>query len=138
MSARSSETRNGKRRKSPNWATDTGWQGFVDINLTAGERDDLEGYVGEWSPGALAAFLSLVLDDGYKLSLSPDPAHNCVIATLTGTQSGCANRGFSLSARGPDGSGALLALWYKHVRLCECLAWSMRSEEVTRQMPLWG
>lgn len=110
------------------------WKGFVNIPLT---EDDIERIASDdWSCDDLWQAVSVLVENSYKLSFSPDFEHHCVIASITGRKGADANEGYSLSARGPDIDGALRALWYKHTVLCEGDSWSAKENAVPR--PSYG
>lgn len=58
--------------------------------------------------------VSRLVDDGYKLSISADKAHNCVGAYLTSPKQSDGSPQLCLASRGPDIFGALRSLAYKH------------------------
>lgn len=131
------ERTNGSRRKNGLQKYSGGWEGFIDLELSAEQKLKLASLEGDDLPD-LAGFLSMVLDDGYKFSAVVDQKHHCTIATLTGKGEGCVNLGYSLSARGPDLQGALLVLHFKHVVMCEEQRWSGHESAASNQMSLWG
>lgn len=137
MSGTSSNAKQGSRRKNGISKFSGSWEGFVDIQLSPDDKERLAAlsvtdYPDIWE------FFESVLSDGYKFSITRDEAHSCDIATLTGKGEGCPNKGYSLSARGPSLEGAILALWYKHVTLCEEQRWSGHEKAASDQLSLWG
>ena len=138
MSGRSSEQQRSKPRKVTGKRCSDGFLGFVDINLTDRDREELEAFN---APGAvdLEAFMLAVIEDGYKLSVVADPEHNSVIATMTGRHQHCPNKGYALSARGPNAHGALVALWYKQDTIAHWGLWADEADAVPDgQLPLWS
>jgi len=113
------------------------WKGFVDLELESADKEYLAAWVesDEWSGTDMIVML---LGDGYKLSLSPDPKHNCVVATATGRLDACANVGYSMSARGPDAEKALAALGYKIYHVLSGEPWVDNPKAKDRQLGLWG
>ena len=105
--------RPGRSRKGTQSKGEDGFLGFVTIELTDEDRHEIQEAIQTGIANPMM-FIFEAMDDGYKFSLSSDKKHNCVIATLTGKDEACENRGFALSARGPDSQGAITALWYKH------------------------
>jgi hypothetical protein len=110
------------------------WKGFVEISLTSEEKERIAD--SAWEPADYLSFLSRVVDDGYKVSIVSDSFNQCVVASLTGRASDCMNPGLTLSARGPETAGAIRALAYKHIEICEELRWDNRAE--TRGPDAWG
>lgn len=122
VGATASNLKHGKKARSAANGSSPSWIGFVDISLSAQDKADLE----TWStdPVDVLGIVDALAGEGYKLSLSPDTEHNCVIATATGKTDACLNLGYSLSARGPDVSGALVCLWFKHTVLAKSGLWA--------------
>lgn len=85
---------------------------FVDCLLSKEQKDALI----KWDVKGETTFdvITRLIDDGYKLSVVSDKAHDCVLASLTerGELGGIRKR--CLPARGPDFFGALRSLVYKH------------------------
>lgn len=136
MSRRSSEA---LQKKRSNGLKDFSgeWKGFVDVLLT----DDLKEHARTWSESEEYSFedaATLLLEDGYKLTLSPDTKHNCVIATATGKAAACINVGYSLSARGPNASAATAVLFYKIYVLLQGQSWEGYEAPESNQLSLWG
>lgn len=98
------------------------WQGFADIVLSESDKEKLaaESLLPDDFVGVLEYFHS----HGYKVSLSPDKAHSCIIATITGVEDDCLNVGYSLSGRGPNLEKAVAVLWYKHAVLAVEGVWA--------------
>jgi len=110
------------------------WLGFVDIALTDEQRAIVaESVFGD--EGALS-FLQEMTEDGYKISVVEDPAHNCYVATATGSHPQNINCGYSLTARGPNVVGCLASLAYKHIALCDGGIWTNFSNSTTKSS--WG
>jgi len=137
VSRRSSEERPGIKRKNGLQKFSGTWEGFVDIPLSPDDKERLAALSATDYPD-IWEFFESVLSQGYKFSITRDEAHNCDIATLTGKGEGCINKGYSLSARGPGLESAILALWYKHVTLCEEQRWEGHANANSSQLSLWG
>ena len=121
MSGRSSE-RNGKGRSKGREGTLRGpWLGFVDIVLSDEDKASLSSM--NFEDGDAFSFLEDMVEDGYKVSLSQDTAHDCYIAAATGSTDGNPNRGYTMAGRGPSLLGALASLAYKHRTLCQQGVW---------------
>jgi len=122
MSGRSSELRakrggNGKGQRSAN-----DFLGFVDIPLSEDDKASLD--QAHFEVEDAFSFVEEMVEDGYKISISSDAAHSCVIVTATGRNADDPNYGYALSGRGADVVGGLASLAYKHITLCERGAWS--------------
>ena len=129
--------RRGKPRRNFGKQYESDWLGFVDIVLSDDEKDRIKGDVdGGLVPAP--TFIQALLDQGYKLSLSPDGRGGGVIATVTGAADGCLNQNYSLSGRGPDVVGALAMLEYKVENVCHWGHWLDAPEAHTNQLKLWG
>jgi hypothetical protein len=133
----SNKKQRGSRRSNGLQQFSGGWQGFVDIDLSAEEKERLAALPPEDFPVA-AEVLSELLADGYKFSAVTDEKHACCIVTITGKGEGCVNAGFSLSARGPDFERALLVLCYKHFERCDGGVWDGHQRDDGKQLRLWG
>lgn len=135
MSRRSSEER-GKRRPNTKSPYSDKFLGFVDIYVTDADREALTVYM---QPGQvdLEGFIQTVLEDGYKLTVAGDYEHSCVVTTLTGRSDTCENKGYAMSARGPDAHSALVVLWYKHTVTAHWGKWTDESDVDPAQLPLW-
>ena len=68
-------------------------------------------------------YVSELLEDGYKVSLSPDFANGCVIVTLIGKEGVLHNENKCFSSRADDWEDALGLMLYKHKVLAEGAAW---------------
>jgi hypothetical protein len=122
MSGRSSEAR-GKRGQSGNGKRPTNdFLGFIDIQLSEADKASLDR--AHFESEDAFSFIEEMLEDGYKISISSDPAHKSVIVTATGRNSDDPNYGYALSGRGADVVGGLASLAYKHITLCERGSWS--------------
>lgn len=103
---------NKKSASKNSWEVD-----FVDVLLSKDQKAELV----KWDQKGEVTFdaISRLIDDGYKLSVVADKAHDCVLATLTerGDLGGIRKR--CLPARGPDVFGAFKALIFKHSIILE-------------------
>ena len=122
MSGTSSNAKYGKAKSRKSTRDRQEWQGYIDIALT--EEDRVQIGTGELEPADFVGLLEELTTTGYKVSFSPDAAHQCVICTATGVGDECLNAGYSLSARGPDLSGALAVLWHKHGIMAQGGLWA--------------
>lgn len=134
MSGTSSNEMSRRKRDKARSGADTAWLGFVDITLTDADKASLS--EGHFEDSDAFDFMQELVDDGYKVTLSPDAAHSSCIATATGRLATNVNNGYSLSGRGPDVIGALAALAYKHINLCERGVWTNFSGSSTASK--WG
>jgi len=110
------------------------WLGFIDIALS----DEQRAIVSEMNfPDESAlSFLEELCEDGYKISIVQDKQHKSYIATATGQHADNLNQGYSLSGRGPTVIGAVAALAYKHVQLCDRGVWANFAGSTTTSA--WG
>lgn len=102
----------------PKQSTRNSWEvDFVNVSLSKEQK--LE--VAKWDVKGEVTFdtITRLVDDGYKLSISADKAHDCVGAYLTEGASATGARKRCLSARGPDFFGALRSLIFKHSIILE-------------------
>ena len=100
--------------KQPKSSTRNSWEvDFVNVSLSKEQKLLLM----KWdSTGELTSdAITRLVQDGYKLSISADKAHDCVGAYLTEGSIVAGGRKRCLGARGPDFFGALKALAYKHL-----------------------
>jgi hypothetical protein len=90
---------------------------FVNVVLSKDQKTELL----KWDVKGEVTFdvISKLVDDGYKLSISADKAHDCVGAYLTSPGNGGVDRKQCLSARGPDMFGAFRSLIFKHAIILE-------------------
>lgn len=116
------ERERGSARKPKKERSRVQWQGFVDIPLSAENKTEVSQMSRE-ADDILGILVALV-DAGYKVSLTHDAAHNAHIASATGVRDEGENAGYSLSARGPDTTGAINALWFKHAFLAQEGVWA--------------
>jgi len=135
----SSNGNKGSRRgRKPNPEVDTGtWVGFVDIPLGEEEKLDVA-QLADSSQYDLLELVSTLLDQGYKLSVSPHKDGRSFIASLTGRLPDCPNYGYTLSGFGPDFKGCLTAVLYKHLQLCGGGVWAEQTFTTRQQLTLWG
>lgn len=134
MSGTSSNRHNKPQPKAPKTAEKTPWLGFVDIPLS----DEQRALVSElnFSDESALSFMEEVCEDGYKVSIVQDTAHQSYIATITGQHADNLNKGYSLSGRGPTVVGALASLAFKHCDLCDRGIWTNFSGSSAKSA--WG
>lgn len=86
---------------------------FVNVSLSKEQKENLK----RWDVKGELTFdqVTKLVDDGYKLSISADKAHDCVGAYLTTPPDVAGTRKRCLSSRGPDFFGSLRALMFKHL-----------------------
>lgn len=136
MGATESNAKHGKERKGTGKRYTDGFLGFVDIPLSEHDKEALMGWTSEGAVN-VADFLVTLMDEGYKFSLSMDVEHHSAIATATGKGDVCPNKGYALSARGPDALAAIVVLWYKLAQLSEWGAWTTDNGNGSRQMDMF-
>lgn len=107
---------------------------FVNVSLAKDQKENLK----KWDIKGELTFdnVTRMIDDGYKLSISADKAHDCVGAYLTSPSSPNGERKRCLSSRGPDFFGALRALMFKHLIILEG-DWGSAAES-GEQLDQWG
>lgn len=112
------------------------FKGFADVHLSSEALDQI---LERKSLGDFAAvdFLEEVTSEGYKFSLTRNEGVHSHIATLTGRDGTGENEGYALSGFGPTGLDAILALWGKHVVMCNWGAWVQEPGATDTQLPLW-
>lgn len=135
MSGRSSET-HAKARKNglKGWSGE--WQGFVDVPLNSDDITAIQVIMAEREQPALEALYALH-EDVYKVSITPDREHHCVVVAVTGRDKGKPGYGRTITARGPDMQAGLVAAWYKVFVKLANEEWPLRTND-DRQLPLWG
>lgn len=136
MGATASNKKYGKKVDGTGKRFTDAFSGFVNIDLTEEDRLKIAQAIEEGACDVLE-FLKAVLDDGYKFSVSGDPAHYSFIATLTGKAEGCENKGYALSGRGPGAHEAVVCLWYKHAVLAHWGPWTEQGRTNDGQLPLF-
>lgn len=111
------------------------WKGFLEVTLSAEDLERVKALAdGREYDGQ--EIVERFLGDGYKVSLSPDVVHNCVVAAATSREKGGPNYGYTLVARGPDGYCALVGLYFKAYVLSEDGSWEESAH--LRQVSMWG
>jgi len=110
------------------------FRGFIDIPLSEDDKASLA--AANFEESDAFSFIEEMLEDGYKISISADPAHSSVIATAIGRGADNQNDGYALSGRGPDVLGGLASLAYKHITLCDRGIWTNRSDSTVASK--WG
>jgi len=105
---------------------------FVTRKITEHERD---GY-NTWTKANQSKFwqlLAILVENGYKVSLAPDPDHECLIFSIMGTKHASRNRSKCLSSRSDDAFDAYMLGMYKHFVLFDGGDW-----EGSTQGDNWG
>lgn len=88
------------------------WKGFVDVRLTAEQRQQYQGWAAE-DDDVLAVLFDEVLN-GYKFTLSFNSKNQSFTASLTAVGTGGGNDGYTLSSFGAEPWVAVRVLIYKH------------------------
>jgi hypothetical protein len=136
MGATASNEKHGKARNGTGKRYSEGFLGFVDIPLSTHDKEQLE----TWTvPGQVEidVFLETVANEGYKFSLVTDFEHSSSIATVTGKADACVNKGYALSARGPDPLSAIVVLWYKMSQIAEWREWVKPGADGPKQLDMF-
>lgn len=103
------------------------WKGFAQVPLsTTDTLDVVEHAVAE--RGEEGCLLDLV-QDGFKVSVSPlrDGSGCCV--SLTGREGSGRNEGWTMTTFAGTPRRGILAAWYKHYVICGGEAWSTEAQE---------
>jgi len=110
------ETEPPKGKYSPSGEGEVDWLGYVNVNLTAEQKEDYSAWVVSEDVGYWEAFEDAVAE-GLKFGLSWDAGNSCYIATFTGC--GCVgiNKRCCLTARSGQYLDAIALLVFKHVVL---------------------
>jgi len=93
------------------------WQGFVDIDLGPDHKDAIRDLSTD--PLDVMGLVAELVEEGYKVSLSNDSAHNSYICAITQTDPGQPNAGYTLSGRGSTLEKAINSVAYKHFTLAD-------------------
>lgn len=100
-----------------------GWNGFVNISLEKEHRKAIKalarGLTGEDVVNKICEYL----DDGYRVSFSPDVKNEAIVVTMTGRDEEHANSGFSFSQRHSDPMVAFAAIVFCHEELAQRGDW---------------
>lgn len=137
MSGTSSNARYGKTRKGFGKQGGGDFKGYVDIHLSATDKEEVQ----ELAAGDtvdLVAFIEALSEDGYKFSLAADFEHSVCIATAIGKAKTNENFGYALSGRGPTPRDAIVVLWYKVAQMTNWGTWLAEGGEDSTQLPLWS
>lgn len=90
------------------------WEAFVNIRLETNHKKEIKDRVEKLALDDLLLWLFERVDDGYKITLSPDFDNGAVVATMTGATKDNRNAGLSMSQRHADPIVALVAMRYAH------------------------
>lgn len=93
------------------------WKGYLRVNLTA--EQDAHFDVWKVSQHVQLSDLDILLNNGFKFSLSWDVFHNGVSANLTANDVRLSWAGYVLTAWDTNVEDAILLLFYKHYIICE-------------------
>lgn len=109
-------------RRKKNNSNDFGGFSPSFIELTADQKKAFEANLAEYED-SLGNDLQILLENEYKVSVSPDFQNDTCIATLTCKNQDDPNYKKFLSARHPEVMKALCLVVYKHIVICEDLTW---------------
>lgn len=102
---------------------ENGWNGFVNIALEKEHRKAIKalakGLTGEDVLNKICEYL----DDGYRISFSPDTANQAIVVTMTCKDEGNVNSGFAFSQRHSDPIVAIAAVIFCHEELGQRGSW---------------
>lgn len=131
------QKRRGTQRKGTEKQFGSDWKGFVDIDLSAEDREEIS-VLAQSEKFHPFDFVSDLLEAGYKFSLAGDIEHNSVVATATGRGDANENQGYALSGRGPDAAGAMASLYWKMAVLCNWGSWLEKADRAPGQLHMWS
>jgi hypothetical protein len=100
------------------------WVGFVNIRLQPEHKQAIkERAKAKDSDKQIVLAMTKLVDDGYGLSINPDPDNGSMIATITGKDAECTNPGLAMSQRHGDPIVALHAVIFAHYDLAQGEEW---------------
>jgi len=132
--ARKSKEPMGTPRKNTGSRGNGTFKGFVDIPLTDAVRDNLMVEDGLAEKMVLGMIFQ-VAEDGYKFSFTYNSGLQSYIATITGREGSGQNEGYALSGFGNTPMQAGLALFGKHVVICNWGDWFGPDQAVQQELP---
>jgi len=97
------------------------FKGFINIPLTDPDKERIKTILEE--ADTIESTLLELTSEGYKISLREDTTSGSYSASATAVTPDHANAGYALTAYGPDIQGAVIALAYKILTLCEGGSW---------------
>jgi hypothetical protein len=106
------------------------WKGFVNCDLTADHKADLEGYDTE-TEFPLREGLEELAADGYKVSFSKDFKNNCEMAIMYDQNPQSDFAGYALVGRGSSVWDAWCALMYRHIVILSD-GWNVEPKQTSR------
>lgn len=93
-------------------ASEDGWKGFVNVDLTADQKTAVKALALDAS--AVWAVIFDLVDGGYKLTITYDRANGAYVVSMTAKAAQDVNAGLTLTARGGSVQGACASFVYKH------------------------
>jgi len=93
------------------------WKGYLRVNLT--EEQDAHFDAWKVSQNVQLSDLDILLNNGFRFSLSWDTFHSGVSASLMATDVRLSWAGYTLTAWDTNVEDAILLLFYKHYVVCE-------------------
>ncbi len=98
------------------------WNGFANIRLESQDRKAVKALAETMSGEDVWGYLLECLDEGYKVSISPDDENDAIIVTLTGTEKS-ANPYTAMSQRHSDPLVAMAASLFAHREIADRGDW---------------
>lgn len=99
---------------------DAVFRGYVNLNLTAEQKEAFDGWSGGASPWEA---LQANVEDGVNISLKIDPKSSGYLASATQRRVGSPNAGLVVTARAGDAAKALLRVLFCLVILSHAERW---------------
>jgi hypothetical protein len=87
---------------------------FVNLTLPQSEESNFTGWAKK-NEKQWPAMVTTLIEQGYRVSLSPDFENACIIVTLTCRSADSPNNGKAMSTRAEHWIDALLLALYKHL-----------------------
>lgn len=109
-------------RNGNNASRDEDWNGFANIRLERQDRKAVKALAETMSAEDVVNHILECLDEGYKVSVSPDYENDAIIVTLTGTVTSV-NPATAMSQRHSDFMVAMAASRFAHVELADRGDW---------------
>lgn len=101
---------------------ESGWNGFVNVDLEKEHRKQIKALAKSFTGEDVVNKLCEYLDDGYRISFSPDEKNSAIVVTATGKE-GSKNVGFSVSFRHADPIIAFCCFVFAHEELAQRGDW---------------
>lgn len=101
---------------------DEDWNGFANIRLESQDRKAVKALAETMTGDDVWGYILECLDEGYKISISPDDENDAIIVTLTGTVTSV-NPATAMSQRHSDPLVAMAASLFAHTEIADRGDW---------------